>query len=201
MQKPTSVAAYLSAQPAAWQPALHDIRERILTTGLDEGIKWAFPVFTLRGKNVAAIYLNQQYAGVWFFQGALLSDPDGLLHNAQEGKTQAMRQLRFHAPHEVDLDLIEDFLRRAIGNEELGLRVAVKKSKGPVAVVVPPELSAALEPEASLSTAFATLTARQQHDYCQYVAGAKRAATKQSRLKKILPLIRAGRPLADVWKK
>jgi uncharacterized protein YdeI (YjbR/CyaY-like superfamily) len=43
---------------------------------------------------VVGIGSFKSYFGLWFHQGALLSDDENVLINAQEGKTKALRQWR-----------------------------------------------------------------------------------------------------------
>ena len=43
--------------------------------------------------------------GIWFFQGALLTDDEQKLVNAQEGKTKAMRQLKFESMEHLQKEL------------------------------------------------------------------------------------------------
>lgn len=200
MKKPASVEAYITDQPVEWQPALQAIRALMEQLGLDETIKWAFPTFMLKGKNVAAIYVNKAFAGIWFFQGALLPDPNGLLHNAQESKTQAMRQLRFYHPGEVDLTLAEAFLLQAIENERQGLRVKIERPSFHLDRDTPPELKAALNSKPAFQSAFLALSPGKQREYCEYIASAKRTDTKQRRLEKIIPMVKEGTGLSDKYK-
>jgi uncharacterized protein YdeI (YjbR/CyaY-like superfamily) len=46
------------------------------------------------GKNLLGIGAFKNHFGLWFFQGSLLKQNTKLLVNAQEGKTQAMRQIK-----------------------------------------------------------------------------------------------------------
>ena len=55
-------------------------------------------MYTIDGKNVAGIGKFKHHFGVWFFNGSLIKDKYGRLHNAQEGKTKALRQLRYTDP-------------------------------------------------------------------------------------------------------
>lgn len=64
-------------------------------------------------------------------------------------------------------------------------------------VVVPPELAAALARTTKTDNAFAVLTRGKQREYTDYLAAAKRAETKATRLAKIVPMIEAGVGLND----
>ena len=60
--------------------------------------KWGKPTYMHAGRNVAMAAGFKHHCGLWFFDGALLSDPLQVLENAQEGKTQAMRHWKFSDP-------------------------------------------------------------------------------------------------------
>ena len=78
-----------------WQDILKRLREIVLNTALEEGIKWGFPVYTFSGKNVVGLGSFKSYAGLWFFQGGLLKDEHKKLINAQEGKNQSHATMAF----------------------------------------------------------------------------------------------------------
>ncbi|MEM9259553.1 MAG: DUF1801 domain-containing protein, partial [Bacteroidota bacterium] len=115
MQKPSSPEAYVAAAPEHWQPKLAALREILLEREeLTEAIKWAMPVYSIGKKNVATLFYSKAYAGVWFAQGALLSDPHERLVNASPEKTVAQRQLRFGPEEVVDAELVRGFLAEAV---------------------------------------------------------------------------------------
>ena len=72
------------------------LREIIRSTELKETVKWGGPVYTLNNKNVVGLGSFKSYTGLWFYQGALLKDEAGILINATEGVTKALRQWRFY---------------------------------------------------------------------------------------------------------
>ena len=123
--------------------------------------------------------------------------PAGQLVNAQEGKTVAMRQLRFPAPESVDLDLIRDYVAEAIDNQRAGIEVAPQPSP---AADLPPRLERVLDEDPALRQAYDNFAPYQQREFAEYIAEAKRAATKDRRLTKILPMIRAGVGLSDKYR-
>ena len=87
---------YLVAHPE-WAPILEPLLTvlRDQDLGFEETRKWGIPVFTLNGMNVVGLVAFKAYAGLWFYEGALLTDDRGVLTNAGEGKTQSLRQWRF----------------------------------------------------------------------------------------------------------
>ena len=61
-------------------------------------------------------------------------------------------------------------------------------------------LKRALEAENKAQAAFAALTPGRRRECAEYVAEAKRDETKQKRIDKILPMIRAGKGLNDQYR-
>lgn len=179
-----------------WIEEQRQLREILLATGLEESIKWGGPVYTLQGKNIVGLGGFKGYFGLWFFQGALLSDPARRLINAQEGKTEALRQLRFGSAGEIDRELIFAYVSEAVENQRAGREI--KPAKKPL--MIPDELEAAFAGDRDLRTAFEALGLGKKRDFAEYVGGAKRAETRARRLQKVIPMIREARGLNDTYK-
>jgi len=179
---------------------LKTLRKIILSTGLEETIKWGGPVYTYEGKNVVGIAGFKEHFGLWFFQGGLLADKHEKLMNAQEGKTKAMRQWQMTSKADIDKPLLLTYLNEAIENEKKGIRIVADKPirKAPL---LPVELKTALAASLKLKTAFEKLTPGKQKDYAEYIASAKQAETKVTRIQKIKPMILAGVGLNDKYLK
>ena len=82
-------------------------------------------------------------------------------------------------------------------NQRAGKEIQVDRKKP---VVVPPELKAVLTKRKKTAKAFDALTPGKQREYAEHIAEAKRDATKQSRLEKIVPMIEAGVGLHDKYR-
>jgi len=168
-----------------------------LITELEETIKWGSPVYCLNGKNIVGLGAFKSYVGLWLFQGALLKDKKKKLINAQEGVTKALRQMRFNSIDEIDEILILEYLKEAIKNEKAGKEIKpAKKTK----IAIPKELKVELNKNAKLKEIFSQLTPFKQREFCEYISEAKRETTKQSRLRKILPMIFKGIGLNDKYR-
>lgn len=199
MQKPSSPEAYIAQAPAHWQERLHQLREILLERSeLSEAIKWAMPVYSIGKKNVATLFYAKAYVGVWFNQGALLSDPDGLLVNASPGKTVAQRQLRFGPEEPVAETLVRSFLSEAVENQLMGLEMEIMPAPE---AVIPDELRAVFQEEPSLFTSYSAMPPYKQREFCESIAGAKRKETRQRRLEKAVAMIREGKGLSDKYRK
>ncbi len=197
MAKITSVQSYIDKHEK-WEKSLNRLHSLISKTELEVSIKWGQPVYSLKGKNVVGIGAFKEHFGLWFFNGALLDDPDGHLHNAQEGKTKAMRQLRFHSYEEIDDAVVTEFLHQAIENQRAGKEVKIDTKRKPQ---IPPLLATAFSKDEELETTFGELTPGRQREYAQYISDAKQESTKKRRLDKIIPMIKKGIGLSDKYQK
>ncbi len=195
MKRAASVEAYIKNHET-WAPLLEKLRKVLVATELEETIKWGAPAYTLNGKIVVGMGAFKEYAGLWFHQGVFLSDPDKILINAQEGKTKALRQWRFASIREVKVAQVKEYVKEAIENQRQGKVVKADRNKP---VTVPEELQAALT-KRKLTEAFAALTKGKQREFADYIVQAKRAETKEKRIVKILPMIKAGVSMNDKYR-
>ena len=196
MKKVTSVEEYIENN-SHYAEELKLLRELILTTELEETIKWNSPVYALNGKNVLSFGAFKHHFGIWFFNGVFLKDEHNLLEQAQE-KTKGLRNMKMTSVDQINKQVILAYIKEAIENQKLGKEIKpdVKGKK----VVIPEELNSALKKNKMLMDNFKALTPFKQREYCEYIDTAKRAETKQSRLEKIIPLIEKGLGLNDKYR-
>jgi len=197
MKYSKSVEEYLEANPQ-WEKELLSLISIARESGMDETIKWGAPTYSYKGKNIVGLGAFKSYVGLWFHQGALLKDPAKKLINAQEGTTKALRQWRFNSIEEIDNELIKSYIFEAIENQKQGKEI---KSSSKGVAEIPRELMASIENDHKLKTKFKELSQFKQREYAEYITEAKREATKQSRLEKIIPMILEGIGLNDKYRK
>jgi len=197
MKKVHSVEEYIETNEK-WSEELNLLRNIINKTELNEAIKWSAPVYDLNGKNVVGLGAFKNHFGIWFFNGVFLKDEHNLLLNAQEGKTKALRQMRFESKNDINKDAVLAYVKEAIANQKAGKEIKADRSKKET--VIPPELQAELKKDNELNLCFNALTPGKQREYCDHIASAKREATKNNRLEKIKPMIIQGAGLHDKYK-
>ena len=180
-----------------WQTELIQIREMIQETELEETIKWGAPTYTIRNKNVAGLAAFKNHIALWFFNGNLLQQNTGLLVNAQQGKTKALRQIRFKRGDEINKEILLPYILEAIENQKLGKTIKASRKQE---LIIPPELSSALKNDPELDEYYCQLTSGKQREYADYISEAKRDATRISRLEKIIPMIKKGVGLQNDYK-
>ena len=185
------------AADGPWREEIGTLREIILSAGLEETVKWGMPTYTHGDKNIVGIGAFKAYFGLWFFQGALLSDEPKVLINAQKGKTGALRQWRFTSSTEIDEKLIRDYIREALSLQQSGIEIRPDRNRE---LTLPNELQQQLDSDSSLQQAFDRLSPGKRREYAEYVAGAKRENTRESRVARIIPMIRQGVGLNDKYR-
>ncbi len=190
------VDAYLDKHPQ-WREQFLAFREVLLAVGLDEDIKWGIPAYLHNGKNLIGYAGFKQHCAVWFHQGVFLKDEAGKLSNAQEGKTQAMRQWKFAPGEAVPRDLLGAYALEAIENHKAGKKVKPVSRE----LKVSAELENAMQKDAALRKAFDSLTPGKQKEYAEHIGSAKQEKTRLSRLEKARPQILAGIGLHDKYRK
>ncbi|MUH36702.1 hypothetical protein D9O36_12685 [Zobellia amurskyensis] len=188
------------AEEHHFKKAIAVLRDLVLKTDLAETYKWNFPTYTINKKNVLAICKFKNHFGIWFFNGVFLSDPEEILENAQEGKTQAMRHWKFFSESEIDQLKVSAYINEAIENQKKGIELPRSPKSKVTSVAIPPELENAFKKQPKTKSSFEKLSPYKQKEYVEYIANAKREKTKVSRLEKILPMITAGKGLNDIYR-
>jgi uncharacterized protein YdeI (YjbR/CyaY-like superfamily) len=181
-----------------WEEALILLRDIFLSARLDETIKWGVPVYTFEGKNVAGMACFKSYLGIWFYQGALLTDKARKLVNAQEKITKVLRQWRFSSIDEViaEAETISNYVEESIENVRNGIEIKPEKD---IPLQLPEVLADILKNEPSLRENFDALTLSKRRDFAEYIKSAKRIETKMARMEKIIPMIRRREGLNDKY--
>jgi uncharacterized protein YdeI (YjbR/CyaY-like superfamily) len=181
-----------------WKSELELLRKTLLATKMKETIKWGAPTYVYKDKNIVGLAAFKNYCGLWFFQGGLLKDKHKVLMNAQEGKTKAMLQWRFFSLNEIDVNLITEYTLEAIKNVDEGKEIKPNRTKKEL--IIPELLQNAFDANADFKSQFETFTLSKKREYADYISEAKREATKQKRLEKIIPMILNKVGLHDTYK-
>lgn len=209
MIKATSVDQYLldgcgrcskggtpSCTVHTWHPILLAMRELATECMLTEEVKGSVPCYTLKGKNVLMIHAFKEYCSIMFMKGALLTDPENILHRQTEHVT-AGRQLRYTSLEGFmeQRELAKAFILDAIALEKGGAKVPTRTQEDPEV----DELKEAFAQDEAFKNAFYQLTPGRQRSYLLHFAQPKQAETRASRIVKGMPLIMRGEGLHDAY--
>lgn len=191
MQNP-KVDAYL-ARARLWPTEAAALRRVLLETGLSEELKWGKPCYSHDGRNIAIIQEMKGFLALMFFKGALLRDADRVLE-AQGPNSRSARRIRFTSVAQVEA------LSRTIAalvDEAIDVEDAGTAPEPPPDLVLVDELERRLELDPPLRSAFEALTPGRRREYTLHIGDAKKAATREARIDRCVPLILAGKGLRD----
>ncbi len=177
---------------------LEKLRAAMLSTGLSETIKWGAPSYDHEGTATVGVAAFKNHFGLWFHQGALLSDEKGVLSTSGDGTAKAMRQWRMTSAKDIKPATIRAYVKEAIANKNAGRRIAADLDKP---LVIPAELRAALKVDAKADQAFKAMNKTLRREFADHISSAKQAATKARRIEKIIPMIREGVGLNDKYRR
>ena len=191
-----TVEDYIDSK-SQWADELVKLRSVLLKSGMDETIKWGAPCYVHNGQNVVGMSAFKDYFGLWFFLGARLDDDAGVLFNAQEGKTQDLRQWRMSSTKDIKVTVIRRYLKAAMALAEAGEKASRVSAKETGSCA---ELEQAFKKDAKARAAFAALTPGRQREWTAHINDAKREATRLKRLGNALEQIKQGRGLHDRYR-
>jgi uncharacterized protein YdeI (YjbR/CyaY-like superfamily) len=176
-----------------WPDEIRALRPVLLGSGLTESVKWGKPCYSHDGANIALVQEFKEFLALMFFKGALLDDPEGVLHD-QGPNSRSARRMQFTSVEEVRAraGVVEAYLDEAVRAEEAGLELPPPPELELVA-----ELQARLDADPELRAAFEGLTPGRQREYHLHISSAKQAATRESRIDKLTPKILAGKGMRD----
>lgn len=182
-------------KPRKWKEEIIILRDIILSSGLNEELKWGCPCYTIEDKNVVLIHVFKEYCAVLFFKGALLKDRENILIQQTEN-VQSARQMRFISTAEIAelKPVLTDYINEAVEIEKQGLKVELKKT---AEYKIPEEFQNRLDAMPALKKAFYALTPGRQRGYLLYFSAAKQSKTREQRVEKYMKQIMDGKGMDD----
>ena len=182
-------------KPRKWKEEINILRDVILSSGLNEELKWGCPCYMLEDKNIVLIHVFKEYCAVLFFKGALLKDQENILIQ-QTKNVQSGRQMRFISLVEVKelKPVLKAYINDAIIAEKSGLKVEFKKT---AEYDMPEEFQIRLDEDAALKKAFNELTPGRQRGYLLFFSAAKQSKTREARVEKYIKHILNGKGMDD----
>lgn len=181
------VDAYIERQADFARPILVELRARVtrVCPEVEETLKWSRPAFLWRGRLLAGMAAFKTHATFDFW------DRDALT-TGREGEALG---------HLGRIERIEDLPDRAhfaqwmaiaMARIDAGDRPARSRAARPEAVV-PPELAAALAGAPKARATFEGFPPGARREYCDWIADAKRPATRDKRISEAIGWLREGK--------
>lgn len=177
-----------------WRDELLALRQILLDAGLTETFKWASPVYTWNGANVAIIWGFRDRAALGFFKGVLMRDPQGILQ-APGAHSRSSRVVNFTSLDAVwkATPVLRTYIAEAIAVEAQGLTIDLPKDD----LDYPEELIARLDSDDAFRIAFEALTPGRRRGWVLHVSTAAQSATRTRRIDKAAAQILAGKGMYD----
>jgi uncharacterized protein YdeI (YjbR/CyaY-like superfamily) len=192
MQDFPDVDAYIDATDQ-WPQEITALRALLLTSGLDETIKWGKPCYASGDANVVLVQEFADHLALMFFKGVLLQDPAGILQD-QGPNSHAAKRMAFRSVEDVEhhAEVVTAYVAEAIALEQAGTALPPRPEEE-----LADELQERLAGDPELAAAFDELTPGRQRAYNLHVSGAKQASTRERRVDDITPRILDGKGLRD----
>lgn len=178
-----------------WKDEIKALRNILLSCDLHEEIKWGKLCYSHGKNNVAIIYELKESAGIGFFKGVLLKDPQNILISPGEN-SQAVKMIKFKQTSEIEskAEVLVSYIKEAIAVEESGQKIDFKEKQE---LVYPEELLARFDENPEFKVAFESLTPGRRRAYNLFFSAPKQSPTRASRIDKHFERIMAGKGLAD----
>lgn len=191
MTKPNPKVDDYIGRALQWPDEVRKLRTILLDCDLDEELKWGKPCYSFRGGNVAIVQSFKEHCSLMFFKGSLLEDIHDVLVPPGENSRAAMR-IQFTSSIQIgELEpAVRDYVRQATEIETAGRKVDLEARPEPE---LPAELTAILDADPELATAFRALTPGRRRAHVLHVSGAKQSKTRTARSEKARARILSGK--------
>lgn len=177
-----------------WSEGLAALRAICLGAELGETIKWGHPCYEHADRNIALLGAFQDDFRITFLNAGLLKEAGAALQRPGPN-SQQKSIIRFSSEKEVGEKAA--LIQACLATLKKAAEDGVKPPKIKRDLVLPEELSEALESDPDLAEAFEALTPGRQISYVIHLNGAKKPETRYARIEKCRERILAGKGLND----
>ena len=174
------IDAYIRKSATFAQPILKHLRAVVHAASprIEETMKWSFPHFMYEGM-LCSMAAFKGHATFGFWKGSLIVDRGGRPTERAMGQFGRLTKVSDLPSKKALIGLIREAMR--LNDEGLPAPTRVR-SKRARPLVIPAELAAALKKNTRARAAFDSFSRSQQREYAEWIAEAKREATRTQRL-------------------
>ncbi len=193
MSRDPRIDAYIAKAAPFAQPILKHLRQLVHAACPEarETIKWGMPSFTYHDKILCGMAAFKAHATFGFWHRGMEK-----LMAKEIGKTYDAMGLmgRLTRPADLPTDkVLTHYLKTAQKLHDSGAPARHKPKPKP-ALPAPADLAAALNENQQAAAAWADFSPSARREYIEWVTEAKRAATRERRLRTTLEWVAAGKP-------
>ena len=187
------VDTYIDKAAPFAKPILQHIRSLVheVCPNATEAIKWGMPFFEYKGIicNMAAF---KSHCSLGFFKAGLMQNAPELQANNENG----MGHLgRITSLEDLPKDeVLKEYIKEAAALNEAGVKKAVPKKTGaPKELIIPDEVTGALQTNAAAKNTFDNFPYSQKKEYVEWITEAKTEATRNKRIDTMLEWLAEGK--------
>lgn len=180
------VDAYIAQSADFARPILEHIRQIVheVCPDVEETIKWNAPHFQYRGM-LCAMAAFKEHCVLRFWKGALVVDGDDGAGEFRQLTTVTQLPSK---------KVLAGYVKKAMTLNDLGVKSPERpKANAPREIVVPDDLTRALQGNATARATFEGLSPSHQREYIEWLTEAKTEATRNRRLATTLEWLAEGK--------
>ena len=181
------VDEYISNASEFAQPILKKIRAIVHDAypDIEENIKWGMPSFDYKGI-VCHMAAFKAHCSFGFFKHKLIKGLEGDGGMNSFGKLKSIEDL-------PDEELLKTYIQEAILLNEQGIKLPKKPTTKKKELIIPNELTEALLKHPKAATVFDSFSYTHKKEYAEWIAEAKRDATKEKRVQQAIEWLKDGK--------
>lgn len=186
---------WLRTAPEVSRPLAHEVRERLLRwePDLTESIKWNMLCLSGR-KLVCGSSACKKHLGITFFRGTEIHDPQAMF--TPNERSTNIRSIKVRSLDGFDLRALRQMLAAAVSLDAFPALPPPPRGPRREDWPMPPALEEALARNRPAADFFNELKPSYQREYNVWIGTAKRAETRDARLRQTLAALRAGKKWA-----
>lgn len=158
---------------------------------IEETIKWGFPNFTYKNKNLCSMAAFKAHCAFTFWNADVL-EHQGLLRRSEKaamghlGKMTSLEDI-------PDEDFMIELIRASKADIDAGVKIVKKQTTQKEDIQVPPEFEAALRTNVNMAKHFNAFSPSKKKDYLLWFAEAKTETTLNKRIQTAIEWISEGK--------
>jgi uncharacterized protein YdeI (YjbR/CyaY-like superfamily) len=186
------------AKRQTWHDEFIALREILLSSGLDEELKWRQPCYTHGGVNIVILSGFKKFCALGFFKGSLMPDPKNILKSPGPN-SRAVKLVRFTSLAEVTARraTLKSYIRAAIKIAQSGEKVDFSANKK---ITLPDELHDYLKKNPDVKKAWDALTPGRQRSWVMHLESTRQSKTREARIAKAKAKIMQGLGMGEYAK-
>ncbi|MCB9252420.1 MAG: YdeI/OmpD-associated family protein [Flavobacteriales bacterium] len=194
MNTTPEVNAYIGRSQDFAKPVLSYLRELILNShpGISEKIKWQFPVFIYKNKNMCYLGAFKNHCSLGFWYSTLLSDPQNLLLVNEEKNGMGNFGKFTSIEHLPSKENILDFIFQSMALIDKNVKLP-KKENTPKDLEIPDYFANFLKANVPASIHFNKLSPSHKKEYIEWIVDAKTEKTRTKRMSQSIEWLAKGK--------